>query len=342
MSFLTNKRILLTGGAGFVGQYVNKTIKEKAPTSPRLRGARKSENQIIIPRSKEFDLREMKNCLKVTKNIDIVIHLAGAVGGIGYNRENPGSLFYDNITMGVNLIEASRINKIKKFVCIGTICAYPKFTPIPFKEKNLWEGYPEETNAPYGLAKKALLVMLQAYRQQYNFNGIYLLPVNMYGPGDNFNPKSSHVIAALIKKIHDAKKNHKKEIIVWGDGQASREFFYVEDAARAIVLATEKYDQPEPINIGAGFEITIKDLVNKLVKLMDFKGKIVWDKTKPNGQPRRCLDVSKAKKEFGFVAKTNFDEGLKKTVKWYIAMCHSRALPAVVLTKAGRRESRLK
>ncbi|MCR4277338.1 MAG: NAD-dependent epimerase/dehydratase family protein, partial [Candidatus Roizmanbacteria bacterium] len=248
----------------------------------------------------------------------------------------------DNITMGVNLIEASRINKIKKFVCIGTICAYPKFTPIPFKEKNLWNGYPEETNAPYGLAKKALLVMLQAYRQQYNFNGIYLLPVNMYGPGDNFNPKSSHVIAALIKKIYDAKKNHKKEIIVWGDGRASREFFYVEDAARAIVLATEKYDQPEPINIGAGFEITIKDLVNKLVKLMDFKGKIVWDKTKPNGQPRRCLDVSKAKKEFGFVAKTNFDEGLKKTVKWYIAMCHSRALPAVVLTKAGRRESRLK
>lgn len=331
MSFLTNKKILLTGGAGFVGQYVNKAIKEK------VKG-----KKIVIPKSKEFDLREMKNCLQVTKNIDIVIHLAGAVGGIGYNRENPGSLFYDNVTMGVNLIEASRINKVKKFVCIGTICAYPKFTPIPFKEKNLWNGYPEETNAPYGLAKKALLVMLQAYRQQYNFNGIYLLPVNMYGPGDNFDPKSSHVIAALIKKIHDAKKQNKREIIVWGDGRASREFFYVEDAARAIVLATEKYDQPEPVNIGAGFEITIKDLVNKLVKLMDFKGRIVWDKSKPNGQPRRCLDVSKAKKEFGFVAKTDFDEGLRKTVKWYTAMCHSRALPAVVLTKAGRRESRLK
>lgn len=307
MNSLTNKKILLTGGAGFVGQYVTKALQTKGV----------NKDKVIIPRSRQSDLREMKNCLEVTKNIDIVIHLAGAVGGIGYNRENPGSLFYDNITMGVNLIEASRINKIKKFVCIGTICAYPKFTPIPFKEKNLWDGYPEETNAPYGLAKKALLVMLQAYRQQYNFNGIYLLPVNMYGPGDNFDPKSSHVIAALIKKIHDAKINHKKEIVVWGDGNASREFFYVEDAARAIVLATEKYDRPDPVNIGAGFEISIKDLVNKLVKLMEFKGKIIWDKTKPNGQPRRCLDVSKAKKEFGFVAKTNFDEGLRKTVEWY-------------------------
>ena len=307
MSILKNKRILLTGGAGFVGQYVTKELQAKDI----------NKNQIIIPRSSQYDLREMKNCLKLTKNIDIVIHLAGAVGGIGYNRENPGHLFYDNITMGVNLIEASRINKVKKFVCIGTICAYPKFTPIPFKEKDLWNGYPEETNAPYGLAKKVLLVMLQAYRQQYNFNGIYLLPVNMYGPGDNFNPKSSHVIAALIKKIYDAKINHKKEIVVWGDGSASREFFYVEDAARAIVLAAEKYDQPEPVNIGAGFEITIKNLVNKLVKLMDFKGKIIWDKTKPNGQPRRCLDVSRAKKKFGFTAKIKFDEGLRKTVEWY-------------------------
>lgn len=317
MSFLTNKRILLTGGAGFVGQYVNKTLKEKVPTSSRFRGARKSKNQIIIPRSSQYDLREMKNCLRVTKNIDVVIHLAGNVGGIGYNRENPGALFYDNITMGVNLIEASRLNKVKKFVCIGTICAYPKFTPIPFCEKDLWNGYPEETNAPYGLAKKVLLVMLQAYRQQYGFNGIYLLPVNMYGPGDNFEPKRSHVIAALIKKISDAKKQHKKEIIVWGDGSASREFFYVEDAARAIVLAAEKYNKSEPVNIGAGFEITIKDLAKKLVKLINFKGKIVWDKTKPNGQPRRCLDVSRAKKEFGFMAKTKFDEGLKKTVRWY-------------------------
>lgn len=307
MNSLTNKRILLTGGAGFVGKKVLEQLIKKGAT----------RKNIIIPRRKSHDLRSMPVCLGLTKKIDIIIHLAGNVGGIGYNRENPGNLFYDNITMGVNLIEASRINKVKKFVCIGTICAYPKFTPIPFREKDLWNGYPEETNAPYGLAKKVLLVMLQAYRQQYNFNGIYLLPVNIYGPGDNFNPKSSHVIAALIKKIHDAKKNHKKDIIVWGNGRASREFFYVEDAAKAIVLATEKYNKPEPVNIGAGFEITIKNLINKLVKLMDFKGKIVWDKTKPNGQPRRCLDVSRAKKEFGFTAKTKFDEGLKKTVEWY-------------------------
>jgi len=307
MKFVQNKRVLLTGGAGFVGQYVTKALQAKGVNKQR----------IIIPRSQQYDLRDKNTCLRLTKNIDLVIHLAGNVGGIGYNREYPGTLFYDNITMGVNLIEASRINKVQKFVCVGTICAYPKFTPVPFKEENLWNGYPEETNAPYGLAKKVLLIMLQAYRQQYGFNGIYLLPVNMYGPGDNFDPKSSHVIAALIKKISDAKKNRRKEIIVWGDGSASREFFYVADAAEAIVLATEKYNKPDPVNIGVGFEITIKDLVKKLVKLMDFKGKVVWDKTKPNGQPRRCLDVSKAQKEFGFTAKTKFDEGLKKTVEWY-------------------------
>jgi GDP-L-fucose synthase len=220
--------------------------------------------------------------------------------------------------MGVNLIEAARINNVKKFVQIGTICAYPKYTPVPFREENLWNGYPEETNAPYGIAKKALLVMIQSYRVQYHFPGIYLLPVNMYGPGDNFDPKSSHVIAALIKKIYDANKSDKKEIIVWGDGSATREFFYVEDAARAIVLATEKYNGAEPINIGAGFEISIQELVGKLVKLMKFEGKIVWDKTRPNGQPRRCLDISKAEKEFGFRATTQFNEGLKKTVEWYV------------------------
>jgi len=311
MNFLRNKKILLTGGAGFVGKHVQRALKKKGV---------KSEN-IVIPRSKKNDLRLMANCLKLTKRIDVVIHLAGNVGGIGYNLKNPGSLFYDNITIGINLIEAARLNKVKKFVCIGTICAYPKFTPVPFKEEDLWSGYPEETNAPYGLAKKVLLVMLQAYRKQYGFQGIYLLPVNIYGPGDNFDPKRSHVIAALIKKIYDAKKKHKKEIVVWGDGSASREFFYVEDAAEAIVLATEKYNKSEPINIGAGFEITIKDLVRKLVKFMNFKGKIVWDKTKPNGQPRRCLDVSRAKKEFGFVAKTNFNEGLKETIKWYEKIC---------------------
>src|SRR3989338_6557346 len=299
MNYLANKRILLTGGYGFIGQYVHKILKETV----------KDINQIIIPKRIQHDLRKVKNCLTMTKNVDVVIHMAGSVGGIGFNRENPGSLFYDNLTMGINLIEASRINKVKKFVCIGTICAYPKFTPIPFKEEDLWNGYPEETNAPYGLAKKALLVMLQAYRQQYNFNGIYLLPVNIYGPGDNFDPKSSHVIAALIKRIFDAKKNKDKEIIVWGDGSASREFFFVEDAAKSIVLATEKYNKHDPVNIGAGFEITIKDLVDKLVDLMNFKGKIIWDTTKPNGQPRRCLDVSQAEKHFGFVAETKFDEG---------------------------------
>lgn len=307
MSYFVNKKILLTGGAGFVGSHVLKELINQ--------GADKKN--IFIPRSRENDLRTVDECLKKTKGINIVIHLAGHVGGIGYNRDNPGFLFYDNMAMGVNLIEASRINKVKKFVQIGTICSYPKFTPVPFREEDLWNGYPEETNAPYGLAKKALLVMIQAYRQQYNFPGIYLLPVNMYGPGDNFNPKSSHVIAALIKKMYDAKKQHKKEIIVWGDGSATREFFYVEDAARAIVDATAKYEKSEPVNIGAGFEISIKELVDKLVKLMEFKGKIIWDKTKPNGQPRRCLDTTKAEKEFGFKATTQFDEGLKKTVEWY-------------------------
>jgi len=296
-NFFYKKKILLTGGAGFVGTYVCKELVKQ--------GAKLSD--IIIPRSHKFDLREADICNKLTKGVDIVINLAGNVGGIGYNRENPGALFYDNITMGVNLIEASRINKVKKFVQIGTICSYPKYTPVPFKEENLWNGYPEETNAPYGIAKKALLVMMQAYKRQYNFRGIYLLPVNMYGPGDNFDPKSSHVIAALIRKIYEAKRNGKKEIIVWGDGSATREFFYVEDAA----LATE------PVNIGAGFEIRIDELVGMLVKLMAFEGDIVWDRSKPNGQPRRSLDTSKAKKEFGFKAKTPFNEGLKKTVEWY-------------------------
>jgi len=307
MKLNKNTKILLTGGAGFVGKHVYKELL--------LKGVNKKN--IIVPRSSKYDLRDLKTCLKLTKNIDVVIHLAGNVGGIGYNRDFPGTLFYDNAVMGINLIEASRLNKVKKFVCIGTICAYPKFTPTPFKEKNLWEGYPEETNAPYGIAKKALLVMLQAYRQQFNFNGIYLLPVNMYGPGDNFDPKSSHVIAALIKKIDDAKRKGDKEIVVWGDGSPTREFFYVEDAAKAIVMATEKYEKSEPVNIGAGFEISIKELANLLVKLMGYKGKIVWDKSKPNGQPRRMLDVTKAKKEFGFKAHTSFKLGLKKMINSY-------------------------
>jgi len=304
---LTHKKILLTGGAGFVGRHVVSELIDQGV----------NQSQIIIPRHSEADLRIAKVAEEITRDVEVVIHLAGNVGGIGYNQEYPGTLFYDNITMGVNLIEAARKNKVEKFVCIGTICAYPKFTPVPFREEELWNGYPEETNAPYGIAKKALLVMLQAYRQQYDLNGIYLLPVNMYGPGDNFDPKSSHVIAANIKKIYDAKRQKRKEIVLWGDGSATREFFYVEDAAEAIVMATKEYDGVEPVNIGAGFEISIRELAEKLVQLMEYEGRILWDTSRPNGQPRRQLDVSRAKEKFGFEAKTGFDEGLKKTIEWY-------------------------
>ena len=250
---------------------------------------------------------------------DVVIHLAAKVGGIGFNQQNPGTLFYNNIMMGVQLLNEGYLRKIDKFVALGTICAYPKFTPVPFKEEDIWNGYPEETNAPYGLAKKMMLVQSQAYRQQYGFNSIFLLPVNLYGPGDNFDPNSSHVIPALIKKCVDAIDNREEEIIVWGTGKATREFFYVEDAVDAIILATEKYNKSDPINIGAGFEISIKDLVNLVVELTGFMGKVVWDITKPDGQPRRMLDTTKALNEFGFVAKTDFREGLRKTINWYRA-----------------------
>jgi GDP-L-fucose synthase len=249
---------------------------------------------------------------------DIIIHLAAVEGGIGANRENPGRFFYDNAIMGIQLIEYARQFGVKKFVCIGTICAYPKYTPVPFKEEDLWNGYPEETNAPYGLAKKVLLVQLQAYRQQYGFNGIYLLPVNLYGPGDNFDPESSHVIPALIKKCVDAVREGKDEIVVWGTGEVTREFIYVEDAAEGILLAAENYDQPGPVNIGAGFEISIKDLVDLIMRLTGFKGSVVWDTFKPDGQPRRMLNTSRAEKEFGFQAKTPFQEGLMRTIEWYI------------------------
>jgi GDP-L-fucose synthase len=248
---------------------------------------------------------------------DIIIHLAAVVGGIGANREHPGKFFYENLMMGVQLIEEGRVRNIEKFVAIGTICAYPKFTPVPFKEDDLWIGYPEETNAPYGLAKKMLLVQSQSYRQEYGFNSIFLLPVNLYGPGDNFKPESSHVIPALIKKCVDAINNGDKYIECWGTGSASREFIYVSDAAEGILLATEFYNGDEPVNIGAGFEITIKDLVEKIAKLTGFKGEIRWDPSKPDGQPRRCLDTSRAKKLFGFEAKTDFDAGLKATIEWY-------------------------
>jgi len=304
---LKDKKIIVTGGAGFLGKYVVKKLKER------------NCKEIFIPKIEEYDLRNLETIKKMCKvaKADIVIHLAAVVGGIGANRENPGSFFYDNLMMGVQLMEEARLTGIEKFVVLGTICAYPKYTPVPFREEDLWNGYPEETNAPYGLAKKMLLVQSQAYRQQYNFNSIFLLPVNLYGPGDNFNPKSSHVIPALIKKFHDAKIKGENEVVVWGTGKATREFLYVEDCAEAIVLATEKYDKPGPVNIGAGFEIKIKDLAEKIKDAVGFKGKIAWDTSKPDGQPRRCLDTSKAKKEFGFEAKTKFNEGLKKTIEWY-------------------------
>ena len=308
MALWHNKKILITGGAGFLGSRIVENLVHK-------RGV--SDNQIIIPRSKDIDLRIWENCAKIVEGIDIVIHLAAKVGGIGFNRDYPATLFYDNAIMGIQLLEAARLESVDKFVAIGTICAYPKFTPVPFKEENLWNGYPEETNAPYGLAKKMLLVQSQAYRQQYGFNSIFLLPVNLYGPGDNFDLESSHVIPALIRKFTDAVENDKKEVEVWGTGKASREFLYVEDAAEGIILATEKYDKPEPVNLGAGFEIKIKDLVELIVELTGFEGEIRWDTTKPDGQPRRCLDTTKAEREFGFRAKTDFREGLRKTIDWY-------------------------
>ena len=305
---LNKKRIVLTGGAGFLGRFVEKKLNERGCGS------------VFIPHIEDYDLRDPENIKRMYKDAsaDIVIHLAAVVGGIGANRENPGSFFYDNLVMGVHLIEEARKNNIEKFVAIGTICAYPKYTPVPFKEEDLWNGYPEETNAPYGLAKKMLLVQSQAYRQQYGFNSIFLLPVNLYGAGDNFDPKSSHVIPALIKKFYEAKINNEKKVIVWGTGSATREFLYVEDCAEAIVLAAEKYDKPDPVNIGAGFEISIKDLAHKIKDIVGYDGEVVWDTTKPDGQPRRCLDTTKAEAEFGFKAKTGFDEGLRKTIYWYI------------------------
>jgi len=304
---LKKSKILVTGGSGFLGSFVIRELEKKGVPL----------KNITIPRSKDCDLRVFENCLKVAKNQDIIIHLAAKVGGIGLNKEKPGELFYDNLIMGVQMMEAARKAGVKKFVAIGTICAYPKYTKVPFSEKNLWEGYPEETNAPYGLAKKMLLVQAQAYRDQYGFNAIYLLPVNLYGPGDNFDPKSSHVIPALIKKVADAQNAGQNFIEVWGTGKASREFLYIEDAARGIVLAAEKYNGRDPVNLGAGSEITIKNLVKTICSEMKFKGKVRWDKTKPDGQPRRKLDVTRAKKEFGFAAKTSFATGIKKTIDWY-------------------------
>jgi GDP-L-fucose synthase len=307
--FKKDKRIIITGGAGFLGQHLIDRFAKHGI----------SRNQILIPLIEDYDLTKESDVIRIYKQMrpDIVIHLAAEVGGIGANREKPGRFFYSNMAMGLHLIEQARIFGLEKFVQVGTICAYPKFTPVPFKEEDLWNGYPEETNAPYGIAKKALLVMLQAYRQQYGLNGIYLLPVNLYGPGDNFNPATSHVIPALIKKCVDAVNTGRDFIECWGTGSASREFLYVKDAAEAIVLATEKYDGAEPVNIGAGFEIKIRELVEKIANLTGFGGDIRWDASKPDGQPRRCLDTSRAKDHFGFEAETDFDTGLKATIQWY-------------------------
>ena len=301
------KKVLITGGNGFLGTHLVNKLKELNPKLIRIADVDK------------FDLRKYEDCLRATKGIDIVFNLAAKVGGIGFNREFPADLFDDNILIGTFMMKAARENNVKKYVSLGTICAYPKFTPTPFIEENLWNGYPEETNAPYGLAKKMQLVQSTAYRDQFGFNSIFLLPVNLYGPGDNFNPNSSHVIPALIKKFVEAKEKKEKEVVVWGSGKPTREFLYVEDAAKGILLACERYDKANAVNLGSGFEISIKDLAQLIKKLTDFKGKIIWDKTKPDGQPKRKLDVSMAQKEFGFSAKTNFEKGLKTTIDWYIA-----------------------
>ncbi|WXG47754.1 MAG: GDP-L-fucose synthase [Candidatus Atabeyarchaeum deiterrae] len=309
MGFWGGKRILVSGGAGFLGSFITDKLINDEKVDP---------DNILVPRSKDTDLRKWEDCLRVVKGIDIVIHLAAKVGGIGFNRKFPGALFYENAIMGIQLMEAARLESVQKFVALGTVCAYPKYTPVPFREEDLWNGYPEETNAPYGLAKKMLLIQAQAYRQQYGFNAIYLLPVNLYGPKDNFDPDQSHVIPALIKKMVDAKLEGQREVVIWGTGKASREFLYVEDAAEGIILATKKYDKPDPVNLGSGKEIRIKELVDVITRLTGYSGRIAWDASKPDGQPRRCLDTSKAKREFGFEAKTDFSEGLRKTIDWYL------------------------
>lgn len=314
------ERVIVTGGAGFLGQRVVHEL--------RLRGVR----NIFVPRSKGYDLTEQSEVRSLLREVcpDLVIHLAAVVGGIGANRANPGRYFYDNLMMGVMLIEESRRAEVKKVVSAGTICAYPKFTPVPFREEHLWDGYPEETNAPYGLAKKMLLVQSQAYREQYGFNSIYLLPVNLYGPGDNFDFETSHVIPALIRKFVDATSSG-APVVLWGDGSATREFLYVDDAARGIVSAAFSYDESLPVNLGSGCEISIRQLADKIARLTGFRGEIGWDPSRPNGQPRRALDTTRAKEKFGFEAEVSLDEGLKRTVDWYLNespyLVHKTAVP---------------
>jgi GDP-L-fucose synthase len=307
MRDLKNERVIVTGGHGFLGNHVVTVLRARGCT------------QVITPSVEEYDLRFEANIRRLYEKsaATMVIHLAAVVGGIGANRENPGRYFYDNAIMGTQLMELARQYGIRKFVALGTICAYPKFCPVPFREDDLWNGYPEETNAPYGLAKKMMLVQAQAYRQQYGYNAIFLLPVNLYGPGDNFDPASSHVIPALIRKCFEAQARGDRDIVVWGDGCATREFLYVEDAAEGILLAAERYDAAEPVNLGAGFEISIRELVGLIAHLTGFTGSIVWDTSKPNGQPRRMLDTTRARERFGFTAKTPFEEGLRKTIAWY-------------------------
>jgi len=305
---LRSQRVAVTGGAGFLGTHVVAALES--------RGCR----HIVVPRKSEYDLTREDAVVRfyADHRPDVVLHLAAVVGGIGANRENPGRFFYDNLIMGALTMEHARLSGVKKYVAIGTICCYPKFTPVPFREEELWNGYPEETNAPYGLAKKMLAVQSQAYRDQYGFNSIFLLPVNLYGPGDNFDPASSHVIPALVRKFVEAQERGDRQVVVWGDGTATREFLYVTDAAEGILLAAERYDGSDPVNLGAGFEISIRELAHKIAALTGFTGDLTWDTAKPNGQPRRCLDVSRAEQLFGFRATTSFDAGLKTTVEWYL------------------------
>ena len=305
LSFWKAKRILVTGGAGFLGSTLVEELKQRGG------------EDVIVPRSENCDLRIRENCRKVVRNIDLVIHLAAKAGGIGLNMAKPGELFFDNLIMGCELIEEARLAGVQKFVAIGTVCAYPKFSPIPFREENLWDGYPEETNTPYGLAKKMLLVQSQAYRQQYGFNSIYLMPVNLYGPRDNFDLATSHVIPALIRKFTDARDSNHEKVTLWGDGSPTREFLYVEDAALGIALAAERYNKPDPVNLGSGSDISIKSLAELISRLVGYEGELIWDTSKPNGQPKRRLDTSRAKQEFGFEATTTLEEGLKRTISWY-------------------------
>jgi len=304
---LKGKTLLVTGGGGFLGSHLVELLKKE------------KLGKLIVPRSTDVDLRKEAANKNLFKDVDVVIHLAANVGGIGYNQEHPAELFYDNLLMGVHVMHEAYKAGVKKFVALGTICAYPKYTPVPFNEENLWNGYPEETNAPYGLAKKMQLVQSQAYRSQYGFNSIYLLPTNLYGPGDNFDPDSSHVIPALIRKFVEAKKSKAEEVVVWGTGAPTREFLYVEDAARGILLATKRYDKPEPVNLGSSFEISIAELSHLIGDIVGFQGKIRFDVTKPDGQPRRKIDTTRAKEEFGFVSEVKFEEGLRKTVEWYFS-----------------------